>query len=203
MMPTKTIYVRDEDLPVFDQAQELAQNNLSAAITWSLKRFVEHAEAAEKGFEEVTVRVGKGRNRQKKRFYGAPLARWQLEEENKLSLLTAFRTAKGKFVLYTRTIPDWANIEQRLTARMAWGMWGWEMTAKPGDWSTRRPSRHAWHHGPPLRPGRPNPWHPVWEIEARLDIYDSLEALQGHVPEEFFEEVKHALEGETAEFLDI
>ena len=40
-MPNKTIYVSDGDLPVFQRAQELADGNLSQAISRALRRFVD------------------------------------------------------------------------------------------------------------------------------------------------------------------
>ncbi len=41
MMPNRTIYVADSDLPVFEKAQQLAGDNLSATIAQALRRFVE------------------------------------------------------------------------------------------------------------------------------------------------------------------
>src|SRR5690348_14808983 len=39
MMPNKTIYVADSDLPLYEQAQAMAGGNLSAAIAQALRRF--------------------------------------------------------------------------------------------------------------------------------------------------------------------
>ena len=40
-MPNRTIYVADVDLPIFEKAQKLAGDNLSAAIAQALHYFVE------------------------------------------------------------------------------------------------------------------------------------------------------------------
>ncbi|NUR96504.1 MAG: EXLDI protein, partial [Kribbellaceae bacterium] len=39
-MPNKTIYVSDDDLPLYKRAQELA-GNLSSAISIALRKYVE------------------------------------------------------------------------------------------------------------------------------------------------------------------
>ena len=59
-MPNKTIYVADDDLPLFQRAQELSGSNLSATITRALRRLVELEEGKLEGYEEITVRVGPG-----------------------------------------------------------------------------------------------------------------------------------------------
>ena len=55
-MPNRTIYVADADLPIFEKAQKLVGDNLSAAIAQALHYFVEKEEAKRSGFEEITVR---------------------------------------------------------------------------------------------------------------------------------------------------
>ena len=54
-MPNKTIYVSDDDLPLFQRAQEIAGGKLSAAITAALRRYVEVEEGRQQGFEEVST----------------------------------------------------------------------------------------------------------------------------------------------------
>jgi hypothetical protein len=41
VVPNKTIYVSDGDLPLYQRAQELAGDNLSAAIAAALRRYVD------------------------------------------------------------------------------------------------------------------------------------------------------------------
>ena len=47
-MPNKTIYVSEDDLPLFERAQELSGANLSSAIIKALKRYIELEEAQKK-----------------------------------------------------------------------------------------------------------------------------------------------------------
>ncbi|MBC8099008.1 MAG: EXLDI protein, partial [Armatimonadetes bacterium] len=74
-MPNKTIYVSDDDLPLFERAQALSGTNLSSAIVRALRRFIELEEARQRGLDEITVIVnGEGAHR-RKRFLGTRLAR--------------------------------------------------------------------------------------------------------------------------------
>ena len=68
-MPNKTIYVADDDLPVFQRAQELVGGNLSSTVVSALRRLIELEEGREAGFEEVVLQVGRDGVRQV-RFQG-------------------------------------------------------------------------------------------------------------------------------------
>ncbi|MBV9124589.1 MAG: EXLDI protein, partial [Planctomycetes bacterium] len=57
-MPNRTIYIADADVPLFEKAQKLAGDNLSAAIASALRTFVEGEEARQGGYEDITVKVG-------------------------------------------------------------------------------------------------------------------------------------------------
>jgi len=58
-MPNKTIYVRDEDIKVFEQAEELGGDSLSAVIAEALRRFVAVKQAEAQGMAEHTLEVGR------------------------------------------------------------------------------------------------------------------------------------------------
>ena len=54
----KTIYIRDEDVPTWDRAKELAGNTISQVIVAGLERFIREKEAAAtaaKGYERIEV----------------------------------------------------------------------------------------------------------------------------------------------------
>jgi hypothetical protein len=54
----KTIYIRDEDIEVWNRARELSGDKLSPVIVAGLKRFIKEKEAEEseaKGFERIEV----------------------------------------------------------------------------------------------------------------------------------------------------
>jgi EXLDI family protein len=110
MMPNKTIYVADADLPVFERAQQLAGDNLSSTIAQALKRFVESQEAKEEGFEEITVTVGKVAY-SKKRFVGRLLASGYLGNrfEPEHQRLNVYQTSKGKLALHIRRGPNFGS----------------------------------------------------------------------------------------------
>lgn len=200
VMPNRTIYVADSDLPIFEKAQELAGDNLSATIAQALHRFVEAAEARGKGFEEVTVKVGKIAHSYK-RFRGRLLAKGRVREQNnpwdvsyditvnkfgskaKASeqngsrdiSYRVYQTAKGKLALYVRNLPDWNS---------------W---SNPKSWSYRNYEHRDWSY-----------WSQE-EQEYRFEVYDTVEQLAGNVPQELYETVVQALRGDPdgVEFLDI
>jgi hypothetical protein len=53
----KTLYIRDEDAPIWDRARKLAdEKKLSPVIVDALKRFIADREAEETGFERIVLR---------------------------------------------------------------------------------------------------------------------------------------------------
>ncbi len=55
-MPNKTIYIREADLEVWEQAEALAGGSVSALITEALRRYVEEERRKEStGIETITV----------------------------------------------------------------------------------------------------------------------------------------------------
>ena len=78
-MPAKTIYISEENLPLFERAEELGKDSLSAVIAEAVKRFVEAKEAEGKGLEEHILEVGLFRSQgaddtKKVKFIGRLLA---------------------------------------------------------------------------------------------------------------------------------
>src|SRR5688572_7587509 len=94
-VPNKTIYVAEDDLPLFERAQELAGANLSSAIVRALRKFIELEEARQHGLDEITVLVGTPGIHKQKRFMGTRLARWvQKRAQGKgIEILNVYRTA--------------------------------------------------------------------------------------------------------------
>jgi EXLDI family protein len=127
-VPNKTIYVADADLPVFEQAQELAGDNLSATIVRALRRFIEVEEARRVGFSEITLETGDQGTYTRKRFLGRELARRQTRaaQAGRLTHYTVYLTAKGRFALYTRNTSDWTR----------WANRNWSSSGKDQDWTT-------------------------------------------------------------------
>jgi len=57
-MPNKTIYVRDEDVSLFEEAEKLGGDSLSSIIAEALRRFVAVKRAEVQGMQEYTLPVG-------------------------------------------------------------------------------------------------------------------------------------------------
>ncbi len=174
-MPNRTIYVADADLPIFEKAQELAGENLSATIAQALRRFVEAEEARASGYEEITVKVGNIVHSHK-RFRGRLLAKGRIrnKQETRRTVYEVYQTIKGKLALYVRSAPNWDN-------------------PKTWSWSYKNWSHKEWSE-----------W-PNTDYEYRLEVYDTLDELKDNVPQELYEAVAQALKGEPdgVEFLDI
>ncbi|MBO3747628.1 EXLDI protein [Streptosporangiaceae bacterium NEAU-GS5] len=105
-MPNKTIYVSDEDLPLYQRAQELAGGNLSRAISAALRRYIDLQEATGDGYEEITVRVGRG-TRKHVRFVGYLLAEWGNNKADYVEIIRVYRTRKQKFVVHRERTTSW------------------------------------------------------------------------------------------------
>lgn len=109
-MPTKTIYVSDADLPIFDEAQKLAEDNLSSTIVCALRHFILSEQAKKEGFEDITVKVGKFPPYQTKQFKGRLLGKKQVLIHGGMRQLTitVYQTMKNKFAVRSKNIPNWS-----------------------------------------------------------------------------------------------
>lgn len=107
----KTIYLRDEDVPTWDRARELAGNTISQVIVAGLERFVREKEAeaaAAKGYERIEVTYSDAEAKgipRRKAFHGkwvfAPKKPLELSNEDgsKLDCYALAVTAKGNVVV--------------------------------------------------------------------------------------------------------
>lgn len=78
-MPNKTIYIRDEHVPIYEKAESLGGENLSATIAEALRRYIAIEEAKAGGLEEIEIVVGAWYNQgvdntRKVKFRGRKLA---------------------------------------------------------------------------------------------------------------------------------
>jgi EXLDI family protein len=123
-MPNKTIYVSDQDLPVFERAQALAGDNLSATIVQALRHFVEQQDVSSRGFRAVEVEVGQTTAKQnttiRTRFTGKLLVRARVDNRDVKTFeeRSVYQTPKGNFAVHRRLYQDakrsgWQS-EQRL-----------------------------------------------------------------------------------------
>jgi len=186
-VPNKTIYVSDDDAPLFERAQELSGGNLSSAVVRALRRFIEIEEAKQQGFNEITVTVNGDGAHRRKRFFGQRLVRWlQATADGKgTEILSVYRTAGNRYALHKRAMLDWklswgdpeylGNLagggKGILQKFMAWGF----------DWD-----RYITEAG-----------------NFSLRVFDTLEEMKPHVSDEFYQAVSQAREGPEIEDLDI
>lgn len=222
-MPNKTIYVADADLSVFERAQELAGENLSATIAQALRRFVEVEEARADGYGEIVLKVGNHGTYSNKAFLGRELAkrRDRNAETHKIVVQNVYETAKRRLVLYTRILPDWyawmsywdddsrpahqgrqrndVDVDVDASAGAS-GDWKRQVKAEMQRQKQRLQNQQSRHRSQWQR----YDWS-EWSTgnEYRMNVYESLDDLKPHVAEELYTAVAQALRGEDVEFLDI
>jgi EXLDI family protein len=174
-MPNKTIYVSDDDLPLYKRAQELA-GNLSSAISIALRKYVELEEGRLEGYDEITVRVGRGAGR-KQRFSGVLLAEGGRASKSGYEAFKVYRSRTGKFVLHADRRNQYivgADDERYLSGWRSW----------VGNWS----SDQSWS---------------MAQGEATLYVVDTIEDLRELIPEDLYELVEEAAGQPAVEDLDI
>jgi EXLDI family protein len=181
-MPNKTIYVSDEDLPLFQRAQELAGGKLSTAISVALRRYVEMEEGRKEGYDEIIVQVGQGTGR-KQRFSGVLLGEWGRTTGNRMEMFRVYRSRQGRYVLHVDRSPDWTD----------------SLTSGADNWLEGLLSRGAWRSYLGLADSS---WGFV-QGEATLEVVDTIEKLRGQVPDEFYDLIAEAAERPIVEDLDI
>lgn len=176
-MPNKTIYVSDDDLPLYQRAQELAGGSLSAALARALRRFVEMEEGRLEGYDEITVRVGHGGVGRKQRFSGVLLGEWGHSTGKQVERFWVYRTRTGKFVVHLDRSPDWV-----------WTA-GSDSGSKFGEWQKYLGiGAQSWGHT---------------EKEFTLEVIDSLDALREKIPPEFYDMIAAVAEQPAVEDLAI
>ena len=177
VVPNKTIYVSDDDLPLYQRAQELAGSTLSATITTALRRFVEVEEGRTQGFDEIVVRVGPGLGR-KQRFSGVLLAEWVRSTNDRTETYRVYRSRSGRFVVHLERSEAHTNVgpgaEKWTTGWRAW----------VGDWSANQ----TWTRTP---------------ADSSLTVAGTPAELREQVPAELYDVVADIVAHSTIEDLDV
>lgn len=117
-MPNKTIYVKDEDLSIFEEAEKLGGDSLSAVIAQVVKRFVAAEKSKAQGFEEHTLEVGQYNPRgaddtRKVRFVGRLLAKQRVytgqtdSRDDRGTNYAIYQTKAGKIVVHWKHWSSW------------------------------------------------------------------------------------------------
>lgn len=175
-MPNKTIYVSDDDMPLFQRATELAGGKLSTAISAALRKWVEIEEGREAGYSEVTVMVGTG-TRRKQRFIGVLLGEWGRTVSGRVEQFKVYGTRSGKFVLHTERSDDWRT----------------QSDSGPGGWIGDLKGM--------LGLGDSS-WGFI-KGEATLEVLDTVDELRERVPADFYDMVVQATKQDPIEDLDV
>ena len=174
-VPNKTIYVSEDDLPLYQRAQELAGGNLSAAISAALKRHVDIEEGRRDGYDEIIVRVGTGHRRQ--RFSGVLIGEWGHSTSQRVEVYRVYRTRSGKYAVHIERSAEWTSGPDAERWATGWRSW-------VGNWS----SDQTWTMTP---------------AEASLQVADTLEELRALLPAELYDLVAGLAEQPGIEDLDI
>jgi EXLDI family protein len=172
-VPNKTIYVSDGDLPIYQRAQELAGDNLSAAIAAALRRYVDVEEGKREGFDEITVRVGPGKGR-KVRFTAVFLGEWINSSFSRVETFRVWRGRTGKYVLHIERSPDYSMVDAE---------------GKPAGWRGYLGIGSISYGNLPA--------------ESTLDIVETLEELRDRIPPQLYDAVANAAKQPAVEDLDI
>jgi EXLDI family protein len=173
VVPNKTIYVSDGDLPLYQRAQELAGDNLSAAISTALRKYVELEEGRAEGFDEIIVRVGLGKGR-KVRFTGVLLGEWVTTSPSRVDAFRVYRGRKGKFVLHVEHGPDWTMVND---------------DGKPAGWRGYLGVGNVSYGNSPG--------------ESTIEVFATLEELREHIPQQLYNMVAGPAQRPAVEDLDI
>lgn len=106
-MPNKTIYVSQEDEPLFEEARQIAGESLSSVIVIALREFVNRQKEKEKSMKEINVLVGPKEASREQRFIGTYVGKWQGFDEDKTWMLEA--------QVYLTQKKNWAVLVKQLT----------------------------------------------------------------------------------------
>jgi EXLDI family protein len=173
-VPNRTIYVSEDDQPIFRRAQELAGDNLSAAISHALKRYVEAEDARLAGYDDITVKVGIG-SRRKVRFSGILLGEWISTEGERFEHWRVYRGPHGRFAIHRERAEHFEMRDAQGNPLTGWRAWTGIGMASGG--------------------GKP--------AGATLEVVDTLEQVRERVPAELYEMVAASVEHPMVEELDI
>ncbi|WP_224981199.1 hypothetical protein [Geomonas agri] len=106
-MPNKNIYVADEDMQIFQRAQEVAGESISKVIVQALRQYLVQKDLEGTEFKECEAMKGIYRNGlsiEKARFIGKHLSTMTIGEPDDTKMFTydLYTTRKGKFLLQSQ-----------------------------------------------------------------------------------------------------
>jgi EXLDI family protein len=172
-VPNKTIYVSDGDLPLYQRAQELAGDNLSAAISAALRRYVDVEEGRREGFDEIIIRVWPA-PRRKVRFTGVLLGEWVTSSSSRMETFRVYRGRTGKYVVHVERSEGFTMVDA---------------DGKPAGWRGYLGIGNVSYGSTPA--------------ESIVEVVGSLDELRERIPPQLFDMVASSAKQPTVEDLDI
>lgn len=107
-MVSKNIYVSEQDLPLIQAASRQA-GSLSAAVVEGLKLYLRTSADQADGFKPIELKVNEHGQVVRKRFTGKRLFRFDQQMGSRRQITEIYRSRKGKFALYQRSMPNWST----------------------------------------------------------------------------------------------
>jgi EXLDI family protein len=101
-MPNKTIYVSQNDVPVFEAAQQIAGEAMSSVIAKALREYVARHHEKSKGMKEVSVKIGNKEAEREQRFIATEIGKWKGVSDDKQWWIeaTIYHTQKGNWAVF-------------------------------------------------------------------------------------------------------
>jgi len=136
-MPNKTIYVRDEDLQIFEEAEKLGGDSLSGIIAEALRRFVDVKRAELYGMQEHVLHVGVLRSQgaddvRTVRFVGRLLAEAEVftgqtsDRKDRGTVYQIYQTKAGKILVWWKKWTRWEGESDLLDYAVMDGLPGYD-----------------------------------------------------------------------------
>jgi EXLDI family protein len=118
LMANKTIYVSQKDEAVFEEAQQIAGEALSAVIARALREFVARSKERETRMSQIKIKVGPRGSEREQRFIGSKVGNWKGFSDDKewFQVAHVFHTQKDNWAVLLTTVCPAA----RLTDKKAW-----------------------------------------------------------------------------------
>lgn len=115
-MPSRNVYVAEDDLSLFTEASEIA-GGLSAAVAEALRDYVKKHRQAGEGYEEVELALRADGVDHRVAFMGRRLIHVRRPASEGTHIDTVYQTAKGQLAVATKTqrkLPDWTAGQEDL-----------------------------------------------------------------------------------------
>jgi len=119
-MPKTSIYIRDEDVEMFEKARKLAgEEGLSKVIADTVKLYVRIKEAEKDGMEEIRLEIGVDDNTEEIAFIGKLISEYTedrgqtSDRKDRWTDYKAYLTSKGYLLLYKEHGSLWQGETKR------------------------------------------------------------------------------------------